>query len=612
MATKPPLTGGSSEFLGPTPAGTVKQTISGGKQTISGGKQTATAKAPAKGKAKAPAKKANPNANPKIKYPGDVTYDPVTGEQIVVDPIEDTDTTFHYDPVTGEQVSADELAQRQMEAADYEMVDPSKISGQYGDIAREQMQKNADLSSKLALEALDTELKGLQSYAPAAAALKRGEIAKDNQFNQAQREAQLAQGDPNLRKDLEAQAQRARDYAAGRVPDSISDRALELGVRSKAADLASGGGFGARSSAARKASELMSAEQRIGLSQYGDQLLTSNITNRNQLLLAPTEYSDAGSQIKVTPTQSAAQIAMGLTTQANDKTIISSTDALQNLTQQQQFKTGIQQEANKFNTSLAAERDIQQAQLNLQAATTNVQTNLSAQEINARNAIQTQTTAMNIKSQENQFRSQMQFNVKNANANRTFEAANVNAGRALDAATSNRAARIDVDKFNKNIIFQDQQARKADAAAMARTRVSEAGANARAAMSASVQRESIAANIQMQREGFQFQLQQQAMATETYKQGLKDTRHAQDMNTAGQAISRIPEIYGGISKAAQAASDIYKYFSDTPTTVQGVEIEKGNFDIGDFKYNSGGGEAQTSSGDFQYGSVDSPTYNLNV
>lgn len=556
------------------------------------------------------------------KLGGDLTYDPISATEVSVDPFEVTDTTFAYNPlvagtvtptnVSAGAVTADQLANRFMTAADYTLVDPTKISQQYGDIARQQIRQNTALSSELALETLATELKGLQSFAPAAAALQRGEIAKDNAFNQAQRLAQLEQGDPRLKADLEAQAERARAFSEGRVPNAIQDRALELGIRSRAADVATFGGFGARSSAGRKASELMSAEQRIGLSQYGDQLLTANIGNRAQLLLSPTQYATGGSQIQATPTQSASQVAQNLLAQANDKTIISSETALANQTQQQQFKTGLEQETRQFNTNLAAQRDINQANLNLQAQSTNVEsslradlanqaTNLQAQttnvgnalsaaEANARNQIQIRSTQIATTSQDRQFGAQLGYNVANANADRAFQAANINAGRALEVATSNRNLRFEIQRTNKQMIFQDQQARKAEAAANARAAMAARASSGAAALNAQVQREALAANIQLQRESMAFQLQQQALATDAAREGIDLAHQSQNSATAGQIISRAPAIIAGVSSTAAAISDIYNSFygpEDGATSTPSSLDTQASFDVPSFGYDSG-------------------------
>ena len=244
------------------------------------------------------------------------------------------------------------LAQyKNIKAAPYNFTDPMKFAQAFGEFNRGEIQKNFDLSKDLTLKTLDTELKGLQSFVPGAAALKRNEISIDNQFNQAQRTQQVNTTLPNAAADLEGQRKRANAYASGNLPDSIENSAMELGVRSAAADRANAGGFGASSSVARKASDLLSAQERTSLSRYGDQLLTSNIEETAKLYLAPTEYSNAGSQINVNPSLSTSQLINSNLAQTNANTIINPATGLQSQIQQNQFTTNLQQATNTFNAT---------------------------------------------------------------------------------------------------------------------------------------------------------------------------------------------------------------------------------------------------------------------
>lgn len=238
-----------------------------------------------------------------------------------------------------------------IEAASYDFVDPMEFAQAFGGFNREELRKNFDLSKEFAFETLAAELQGLEGFVPAASALKRNEVALDNIFNQQQRTQQIDTALPGVRGQLDRQAQRAETFAEGGVPDSISDRALELGVRSEAADIATAGGFGSDSSVARKLSDILSAEQRIGLSQYGDQLLSSNINQRANLLLAPTSYSDAGQQIRVTPEVGAGRLTTQGLSELNANTLISPGAALQAEIGQQQFVTNLRQQTNQFNAS---------------------------------------------------------------------------------------------------------------------------------------------------------------------------------------------------------------------------------------------------------------------
>ena len=249
--------------------------------------------------------------------------------------------------------SASLVKYKRMKSAPYNFTDPMEFAEEYGDFNREQYSKNIDMAKEFSLDALNTELEALQSYVPAAASLKRSETALDNIFNQSQRTRQVESTMPGVTKSLESQASRAETYARGGVPDDISNQALELGIRSSAADQATAGGFGATSSVARKASDLMSAAQRLQIAQYGENLLTQNVGTRANLLLAPTEYSNAGTQISVNPTVSPAQLQSAYLSDINQYSMISPTTALQSQVQQQQFVTSQKQQTRMFNTGNA-------------------------------------------------------------------------------------------------------------------------------------------------------------------------------------------------------------------------------------------------------------------
>lgn len=236
-----------------------------------------------------------------------------------------------------------------IEAAPYNFTDVQEFAKKYGEFNREELLKNNALSKDFALDALDTELRGLQGYVPGAAALKRRETSLDNLFNQAERERQIAAALPNARGDLEAQRRRANIYARGGVPDEVVDRGLEIGIRSAAADRASSGGFGASSSVSRKAQDLMTARERIALGFQGESLLGQNLATSSNLLLAPTEYSNAGQQISVMPSLSGSQLQTQARGEINQATLVSPGQALQETIQQNQFTTNLEQATRTFN-----------------------------------------------------------------------------------------------------------------------------------------------------------------------------------------------------------------------------------------------------------------------
>lgn len=246
---------------------------------------------------------------------------------------------------------------KNIKPAPYNFVDPIDFAKEFGDFNRGEIYKNFDASRDIALKELDTELAGLRAFVPAASALKRSEIALDNVFNQQQRTQQIDQTLPGVRDQLNRQGTRAETYAEGRVPDSIQDRALELNIRSRAADFATAGGFGAGSQVSRKVSDLMSAEERIKLSQYGDSLLTQNVGTRANLFLAPTSYSDAGAQVRVMPEVGAGRLTAQNLSEMNQYTTIRPEVGLQSAVQQGQFKSNLIQQTRVFNAGNTLQND---------------------------------------------------------------------------------------------------------------------------------------------------------------------------------------------------------------------------------------------------------------
>lgn len=235
--------------------------------------------------------------------------------------------------------------------APYNFQDPTEFLQTYGAAFRDQYRQDFGLASDLAQQTLDQELAGLRSFAPQAAALQRDIISEDNRFNQAERTRQVDETLPGMREDLRAQTDRANVYARGGIPDEIQDRAFELGIRSEAADLASAGGFGSRSSVSRKASDLMSARERLGLAQYGEGLLSQNSQLRSSLFLAPTSYSNAGQQIRVTPEVGAGRLTSGFLSEVTAQGNIPATTALSSNINQEQFRTNLLQNTNQYNAS---------------------------------------------------------------------------------------------------------------------------------------------------------------------------------------------------------------------------------------------------------------------
>lgn len=253
----------------------------------------------------------------------------------------------------------------EIDKANYNFTDPTEFAKKFGDVNRGEVQKNFAQSKDMALDTLDTELKALEGYAPAAAALARSQASADNTFNQSQRTSQLNTVLPRanelykrLDTTLRNQADRAESYARGEIPDANLDSARELNIRSRAADASGFSGIGPNSMAAAKTSDLMSADSRLQLSQYGESLIGQNTGQQEQLLgqeaelkLAPTEYINAGQQIKVTPPVSASQLTYEGLSAINSSTLLSPGAAFQGEIQQNQYDTSLAQRTAEFNAT---------------------------------------------------------------------------------------------------------------------------------------------------------------------------------------------------------------------------------------------------------------------
>lgn len=244
-----------------------------------------------------------------------------------------------------------------IQSAPYKFTDPMKFGEEFGAFQRKELQKNFNQAGDFALQSIDNEFKALESYVPKSAGIKRFETAADNVFNQQQRTDQVNQAVPDVVKDLNSIASDARDYASGKAPDAVTNQALEIGIRSNAADAAQVGGFGVNSSASRKTSDLMSARERIALSQYGEGLLSSNAAQRTNLFLAPTQYSNAGQQVNVMPSLSGSQLTQSYSNEINSQAGIRAETGLQSNTQQNQFTTAQEQNTRTFNASNTLQND---------------------------------------------------------------------------------------------------------------------------------------------------------------------------------------------------------------------------------------------------------------
>lgn len=246
------------------------------------------------------------------------------------------------------------------------------FSGQTADFNRKQYAQSFKDSQDSAMQLIGTELKGLQSFSQGAQTLQenlatqgntfnRGEIGVSNQFNQGEfgsantfNQSELDRirtiGAPFIKPQIEAGVQRASTYASGKLLSTAEDRAFELTARNASADNSFVSGYGGDSAAADKASTLLSAQQRLGLSMQGESLLGNWLQMADkELVQRPMQYtpliqqplqSTVASTISGQPRVSASQLAVDQASKLGDLTTITPSaatgmEAQQNLAGQQ-------------------------------------------------------------------------------------------------------------------------------------------------------------------------------------------------------------------------------------------------------------------------------------
>lgn len=153
-----------------------------------------------------------------------------------------------------------------------------------------------------AQKASDASLAQNQSWATAMQPFIQGLVANDNAFNQAQRLQAVEYALPGARQTTLDAIDRGNTYAQGRLISSIDDRAFESVSRSIAADSTFMRGFGDDSTVGRKASDLMSAKDRLGIAMMGESSLQNWLQVGNQMFVDQPIKSDIGSKVAVQPT----------------------------------------------------------------------------------------------------------------------------------------------------------------------------------------------------------------------------------------------------------------------------------------------------------------------
>lgn len=230
-------------------------------------------------------------------------------------------------------------------------------------------------------------------------------LAGDNSFNQSQRLSAVEFALPGARQTTLDAIDRSNTYAQGRLISSIDDRAFESVSRSMAADSTFLRGFGDDSTVGRKASDLMSAKDRLGLAMMGEGSLQSWLQTGNQMFVDQPIKSAVGAAAAASPTMDVGATQLNLSQWLGGMNMISAESAMQNATglattqaqfdlQTQMFNSGIQLE--KYYADVAneqAQTNALQNAYNQEANTANLQMQIDAQQKAQQTAVDAQSSA---------------------------------------------------------------------------------------------------------------------------------------------------------------------------------------------------------------------------
>lgn len=263
-------------------------------------------------------------------------------------------------------------------------VNPIEKTGEVAQFNTAQFEENFKLAERFADLLTNIEYTGLESFNRKARALQQEGIISENEFNrlqlmaankfnlgevstanaanQSERLKQLEKALPGARDVILQNIERNATLAEGRFPGQLEDRAFEVAARNAAADITQAGGFGVGSAFGEKTSDLLSAEQRLQLSQTGQSNLSSFLNlgatlafdqpiKYNPVLQEPIQ-ARTSLDVRGAPSIPASQAAITEQGQLTPLTTISPTTAAQLEIGQNQFQTNIEQQANMFNSSL--------------------------------------------------------------------------------------------------------------------------------------------------------------------------------------------------------------------------------------------------------------------
>lgn len=272
---------------------------------------------------------------------GGVGGSPEVGVPHVAPPIPIDPNLIHPFPITPSFI----------DQANYNFTDPIAYTGEVGAFNREQSALAFETGLSRAKQIQKAELASIIQFAEGISQYQQQLVGEENQFNQQQRIGAAEAAIPGVQDIFERQRGRAETLAEGKLLTTAEDRAFELAAQSASAEGNFVRGFGDDSVVGRTTSEKLSAQQRLGLTQLGENFLSRSLQQAAGVLMDVPLKASISQRLPSQPNVPLAQVAGQQQATETALTTINPQAALASNVQQEQFATSLEQRTNEFNAT---------------------------------------------------------------------------------------------------------------------------------------------------------------------------------------------------------------------------------------------------------------------
>lgn len=264
---------------------------------------------------------------------------------------------INYKPIKYKPIDYTGINYEGITAAPFTFTDPLQAANRYNEFNTQAEGQAYEKSLQRGQELTNLDTQAITGFAGQMSSLQKSLVDSENKFNQAQRLQAVDFAMPDLRSSLDAKKGRADTYASGRLLSSAEDRAYEVAARSASADGSFTRGFGDDSVFGRRTSDVLSAQQRLGISQMGEGLVNDWISQGSSLLIDSPLKTSISQGLPSTPPILPSQQASQQQTNLTNLTTVPLQFGISSEINQQEFGTNLEQGTRTFNASNTFAKD---------------------------------------------------------------------------------------------------------------------------------------------------------------------------------------------------------------------------------------------------------------